>query len=183
MTDFNGRIREIKLKIGDSIKPFNRFERLLLDTVISSYENENYWVCCAIGVQLYEQRLTRFYVRRTSKPEGFVPMRENVREQLELLTRREEEITEANRMTFKKIIKRCHEECLLPETFCEEAIKFYEEIRIPVAHGLLNRLSKTVFEYSPLNEFQLDQIFTPLFKATAKKTIEALEEMFLNTTI
>lgn len=161
-------------KIGTSIKFFNRVESEILSQAISLYKSGHHWSAGTLFTQLYEMRLTRFFIRRTNKPEGFQPSKKNIDEQLKNLRDREHDVIE-NRMSFYKIVDESFENGLISDELAARAKIFYKEIRIPVSHGLLNRLAHKYLPIGHVSEFHTDANFAIIAENMSNDALKELE--------
>lgn len=169
-------------KVDQTIKPFNRLESEIINRSIYLYKQGDFWSAGTLAIQLYEMRLTRFFIRRTSNPTGFVPSKDNLAEQIENLRKREHEIIE-NKSPFKSIAKQCKESGLISRELEKRAVEFYKKIRIPVSHGLINRLTERYTNEAYKSEFHTDMKFDEIAELMCNEALHELEHLFEETAI
>jgi hypothetical protein len=113
-------------------------------------------------------------VRETANPNGFIPSRENINEQLTNLTEKENEIINIKKLSFRNITNELKEREIISENDKQEYDKFYSEIRNPVAHGLTFRLFELLIGRKPTNSFEVDTNYNQVYEKASELLINKI---------
>jgi hypothetical protein len=126
---------------------------------------------CAV---LYEMLFTTRLVRETSNPSGFVPNKENMEQQLENLIKREDEVINKERLSFRDITQQLVDKAVLTTDEKSEYDTFYTNIRNPVAHGLTSRLFEPMLGRTPKHAFETDTNYNAIYHKASEILIDKI---------
>lgn len=129
---------------------------------------------------LYEKIFTTRLVNETANPEGFIPSKDNIGEQLQNHLDREEQIINDACLSYRKITEKLVERAVLTEDQKNEYDNFYTDIRNPVAHGLTLRLFKNKFNRLPANTFEIDQKYEVIYEWASTILINKIYDIMVN---
>lgn len=137
---------------------FNRVsEQERFEEVVAAYGYGLYNSSALLSTTLYETLFTNKYISlntRKSLPDDFIACLDNVEEQLfnldQTLDNKLNNERKGKNVTFKNLVNElCEIHSVLTEEEACKAKGFYDEYRIPVAHGLDKRLYRTVKNVEP----------------------------------
>ncbi|MFY0653667.1 MAG: hypothetical protein JXQ96_16605 [Cyclobacteriaceae bacterium] len=145
--------------------------------------DEKYCASASISSVLFEMIFTERLIRETSNPPNFIPSQKNVNEQLTNLKRKDNEVTNIEKLNFRKITKSLVELGIINHEEKMEQDEFYSTIRNPVLHGLTSRLFMTFIGRAPQSTFEIDLKYDDIYKEAAKMLIEKIYSLMSNKTL
>ena len=156
------------------VKFHKREETESFGDALNAYDDKKYVTSANICAVLYEKIFTTRLANETANPDGFVPSKENIEEQLQNLLNREVQIIEMEKLSFRKITKKLVDAGVLTPDEKNEYDTFYTEIRNPVAHGLTLRLYEPMLGHTPSNTFEIDANYEIVYRHASEILIDKI---------
>lgn len=128
------------------------------------YMGKKFSTCATLCSTLYEMVFTTRSVRETANPDGFVPRKENLEEQLQNLMNREDQVINVDKLSFRKITSELSKLEVITAQDKSEYDSFYTKIRNPVAHGLTFRLYEPMLGKKPAHTFEVETNYQPVYE-------------------
>jgi hypothetical protein len=128
------------------------------------YMDRKFSTCASLCSTLYEMIFTTRLVRETAIPEGFIPSKENLEEQIQNLMNREDQIINQEKLSFRQITKELSNRGVITTKEKDEYDSFYTDIRNPVAHGLTFRLYEPMLGKKPAHFFDVETNYQPVYE-------------------
>ena len=144
---------------------------------LEAYKDKKYVTSSNICAVLYEKIFTTRLANETANPEGFVPSKYNIEEQLLNLLNREVQIIDTDKLSFRRITKQLVEADVLTPDEKNEYDTFYTKIRNPVAHGLTLRLYEPMLGHPPSNTFEIDANYESVYKQASERLIDKIYKL------
>jgi hypothetical protein len=169
-------------KIADEFSRGNvrfhkREESDLFGDAIQAYLDKRYPTSANLSATLYEKIFTTRLANETANPAGFTPSRNNVKEQLVNLLKRESEIIETEKLSFRQITKKLVETNVLTTAEKNDYVSFYTSVRNPVAHGLTLRLFEPTLGHAPSSTLEIDANYEAVFERVSAQLVEKVYEL------
>lgn len=153
-----------------------KIESDLFRDALMFYMDEKYITSATLCAVLYEMVFTTRLIRETSNPPDLISSKENLNEQLNNLQKKEEEIVNQKKMSFKTITAELLKLGLLQKQEKDEYDSFYTDIRNPVLHGLTFRLFEKFYNKKP-NVFEADVNSFYVYKKAAEELINKIYDL------
>ncbi len=172
MEDFNKIYSEFLL---GNVTFHRKEEADLFSGALFFYYDEKYVAAANLCATLYERIFTTYLIHNTSKPEGFIPSKDNLKEQLDNLSKASNKVTEGKgKLSFRAITEKLVDLDLVTKDEKQEYDVFYNDVRNPVAHGLSYRIFKDVFGREPEHIYEVDLKAEEIYKKPAYMLIEKI---------
>jgi len=146
------------------VKFHRAIENDMFRDALMFYMDRKFSTCASLCSTLYEMIFTTRLVRETANPDGFIPGKENLEEQLQNLMSREDQIINQDKLSFRKITSELTQKGVVTSEEKDEYDLFYTEIRNPVAHGLTFRLYEPMLGKKPADTFEVDRNSQPVYE-------------------
>jgi len=161
-----------------NVRFHRKVESDIFRDALMSYVDEKYITSATLCATLYEMVFTTRLIRETSDPPDLIPSKENINEQLNNLQKKEEEIINQKKMSFKKITSELLKLGVLEKQEKDEYDSCYTDIRNPVLHGLTFRLFEKFHSIKP-NIFELDINAPYVYKKAAEELINQIYNLMV----
>lgn len=119
---------------------------------------------------------TTCLIRKTAFPEDFKSGKDNTADQIERITEKENKIVNDLKLRFQSITEELSKIGVLSQEQKESCDKFYQELRNPVAHGLMFRLFEKIMGRPPKHFLEPDTESDRIFKKVSEQFIEKISE-------
>lgn len=157
---------------------FHRREEFnLFKDAIQAYSEKKYQVSAILAAVVFEKIFTTRLTNETSMPTGFIPSKDNIREQLDSQLQGEKKITEDDKLFFKKITEALVKETVINQEEKKDYDNFYSMVRNPVVHGLTLRLFKDMLGRAPSSTFEIDANYEVVYSKAAEKLLIKIYEL------
>ncbi len=138
------------------------------------HTDKKYVSSASLCATLYEMIFTTRLIRETSNPQGFAPSKENLDEQLQNLFDSEEDVINAQRLSFRDITKELVGHGVIDNTEKTEYDEFYTQIRNPVLHGLTPRLFEPMLGRPPAHVFEIDATYEAVYEKASEILLDKI---------
>ena len=128
------------------------------------YMDRKFSTCASLCSTLYEMIFTTRFVRESANPDGFIPGKNNLEEQIQNLMNREDQIINQDKLSFRQITCELSKKGVITSKEKEEYDSFYTKIRNPVAHGLTFRLYEPMLGKKPAHTFEVETNYQPVYE-------------------
>ncbi len=154
-----------------------RIENDMFEEAILAYFEKKYTssavICCTLYEGVFITRLSREHVDK-----DFIPSKENIKEQIQILDNSEKLIMEKDKLSFKNVLTKLEEHQILSPEENRNYYKIYTDYRNPALHWLLWRLYKNLYwKDFPWNSFQFDAQYELIYKDCSEKLINEIYEL------
>ncbi len=182
-------VETIKKNIADKSMRFHTItETNMLTEAITCFENKMYYASATILACLYEKVFTTRLIRETSFPSSFTPSKSNIQDQLDYILDRTVVVTDGTDpskkrgWSFKVITQALENEGVLTSKQRETYNGYYDSYRVPILHGLDNRLFCEVFSRDP-HIFEADTESSEIHRFLTVKLFELINDLYVSKLI
>ena len=160
--------------LSRKIKFHKREETEIFNDALKFFMDQKYNTSANLSAVLYERIFTTRLINETANPAGFVPSKENLKEQLDNLLQRENQVINVEKLGFRSITKELVRTGVIDEHEKSEYDTFYTEVRNPVSHGLTSRIFENVLGRKPVNTFETDASYEKIYQEVAHSLIDKI---------
>lgn len=159
------------------VKFHKREETEIFHDTLKCFMDGKYNTSANLSAVLYERVFTTRLINETANPPDFVPSKENLKEQLDNLSQRENQIVNIEKLSFRSITQELVKTGVISEDEKNEYDTYYTEVRNPVSHGLTSRIFENVLGRRPANTFETDTKYEKIYQEVAHSLIYMIYDL------
>ena len=159
------------------VKFHKREETDMFDEALKCFTDRKYYTSANLSAALYERIFTTRLIHGTANPPGFVPSKENLQQQLDNLSQRENQVINIDKLSFRSITEELVNAGVISEDEKKEYDVYYTELRNPVSHALTSRLFEHVLGHKPADTFETDTSYERIYQEVAHRLIDKIYDL------